>query len=97
MLHMMTTRSRLDPDSRAGSLRARAVGRQRPSSKRPNWLRSGRQAAVDHEHLAGDERGFVRGEIECQSADVVGLAEPADRLLAHELLTPRFVLPRSRR
>ena len=74
----------------------RALVESCPRSKTPSWPRLGSQPAVDHEDLAGHERGFVRGEIECQPTDIVGLAEPADRLLAQELLTPGFVLPEVR-
>ena len=54
---------------------------------------SRRRPAVDHEDLAGDERGFVRSKEKAQAADVVGLAQPRDRLLAQELLAPCLVLP----
>ncbi len=37
------------------------------------------QAAVDGQHLAGDVRGFVRGEERDGVRDLVGRAEPAER------------------
>ena len=60
--------------------------------RRGNFVLRGR-AAVDHEHLAGDERASSDARKERQAADVVGLAQPGDRLLAHELLAPRLVFP----
>ena len=41
---------------------------------------SGGRPAVDDEHLPGDERGLVRGQVERGVADLVGLAEVSDRL-----------------
>ena len=49
------------------------------------------QAAVDLDHLAGEEAAGAAGEVERRGRDVLGLADPAERRLAGHLGHHRLV------
>ena len=65
-------------------------GTQRPKEV-PLALR--RRAAVDHEDLPGHKRRLVRGQVERREADLLGLADAADRLRRLHLTAVPFILP----
>jgi len=51
-----------------------------------------RDAAIDQERRAGDERGFVRGEEERRVGDLVGLSEATHRHVDQAALALLFGL-----
>src|SRR5205814_2833093 len=48
-------------------------------------------AAVDGNVRAGDERGFLRAQIDNQAGDLRGLAEPPERDLRQDLRVENFL------
>src|SRR5262245_64943912 len=56
-------------------------------------ISNGGRPAVNDEHLSGDERRFVRSQVQRHSADFVRTAHAREWLSGFELLEVVFVLP----